>query len=82
MEVRKQGHGASIAEKWDTLLSFVSAQAEVTLSYMHRWGVLQKTVIPLGSKAAFMVILLYLKILCISLQLLDTGKPEAEMLVL
>lgn len=30
--------------------SVVSALAEVTLSYMHRWGVLQKTVIHLGYK--------------------------------
>lgn len=49
---------------------------------MHRWGVLQKTVIHLGSKAAIMVNLLYLKVLCLSLQSLDAAKPEREMLVL
>lgn len=43
--------------------SVVSTLAEVTLSYMHKWGVLQKTVIHLGSKAAVMAILLHLKII-------------------
>lgn len=62
--------------------SVVSTLAEVTLSYMHRWGVFQKTVVRLGSKAAFKVILLYLKIISLSLQLLDSGKTETEMLVL
>lgn len=36
--------------------SVVSTLAEVTLSYMHRWGVFPKTVVHLGSKAAVMVI--------------------------
>lgn len=40
--------------------SVVTTLAEVTLSYMHRSGVFQKTVIHLGSKAA--VIILFIPI--------------------